>query len=110
MLHERVLRQWSLPLHSVSLSVRYAHAYNTPSDLRKHAQHLRLHRAKLDSEYPEVNGRVSVVTYIAALDAAYERFKERHTKASKLAATASALISDGADIAPSHSFSLAGVD
>jgi hydroxymethylglutaryl-CoA synthase len=43
------------------------------------------YKPKLDSEYPEVDGPVSVVTYIAALDAAYARFREKYTKASKLA-------------------------
>ncbi|KAG6861460.1 ATP-dependent 5'-3' DNA helicase hcs1 [Termitomyces sp. Mi166 len=43
------------------------------------------YKPKLDSEYPEVDGPVSVVTYIAALDAAYARFREKHAKATKRA-------------------------
>ncbi|KAG6918958.1 ATP-dependent 5'-3' DNA helicase hcs1 [Tephrocybe rancida] len=43
------------------------------------------YKPKLSSEYPEVDGPVSVVTYIAALDAAYARFREKHTKAAKRA-------------------------
>ncbi|KAG6899165.1 ATP-dependent 5'-3' DNA helicase hcs1 [Termitomyces sp. T159_Od127] len=43
------------------------------------------YKPKLDSEYPEVDGPVSVVTYIAALDAAYARFREKHAKVAKRA-------------------------
>lgn len=43
------------------------------------------YKPKLESEYPEVDGPVSVVTYIAALDAAYARFREKHAKAVKRA-------------------------
>ena len=43
------------------------------------------YKPKLDSEYPEVDGPVSVVTYIAALDASYARFKEKLGKPLKLA-------------------------
>jgi hydroxymethylglutaryl-CoA synthase len=41
------------------------------------------YKPQLSSEYPEVDGPVSVVTYIAALDAAYSRFREKVAKASK---------------------------
>lgn len=41
------------------------------------------YKPKLSSEYPEVDGPVSVVTYIAALDAAYARFREKIAKAAK---------------------------
>lgn len=43
------------------------------------------YKPKLSSEYPEVDGPVSVVTYIAALDAAYARYREKHAKAAKRA-------------------------
>ncbi|KAG6894160.1 hypothetical protein C0992_007275, partial [Termitomyces sp. T32_za158] len=43
------------------------------------------YKPKLDLEYPEVDGPVSVVNYIAALDAAYARFREKHAKAAKRA-------------------------
>ncbi|RDB23460.1 Hydroxymethylglutaryl-CoA synthase A [Hypsizygus marmoreus] len=43
------------------------------------------YKPKLSSEYPEVDGPVSVVTYIAALDAAYSRFREKTAKAAKKA-------------------------
>ena len=39
----------------------------------------------LSSEYPEVDGPVSVVTYVAALDAAYTAFREKVAKAAKKA-------------------------
>lgn len=38
------------------------------------------YKPNLSSEYPEVDGPVSVVTYIAALDAAYSTFKEKVSK------------------------------
>ena len=41
------------------------------------------YKPKLDSEYPEVDGPVSVVTYVSALDQSYARFKEKTAKAAK---------------------------
>jgi len=41
------------------------------------------YKPQLSSEYPEVDGPVSVVTYVAALDAAYSVFREKIGKASK---------------------------
>ncbi|KII85933.1 hypothetical protein PLICRDRAFT_144667 [Plicaturopsis crispa FD-325 SS-3] len=41
------------------------------------------YKPKLDSEYPEVDGPLSVKTYIVALDAAYQAFKEKTAKALK---------------------------
>lgn len=43
------------------------------------------YKPNLSSEYPEVDGPVSVVTYVAALDAAYSAFKEKIAKISKRA-------------------------
>ncbi|KAF8639039.1 hypothetical protein AX17_001762 [Amanita inopinata Kibby_2008] len=43
------------------------------------------YKPQLSSEYPEVDGPVSVVTYIAALDAAYSRFREKVARAVKKA-------------------------
>lgn len=43
------------------------------------------YKPKLDSEYPEVDGPVSVVTYVSALDQSYARFKEKTAKAAKRA-------------------------
>ncbi|KAF9565880.1 hydroxymethylglutaryl-CoA synthase [Agrocybe pediades] len=41
------------------------------------------YKPQLSSEYPEVDGPVSVVTYVAALDAAYTAFREKVAKAAK---------------------------
>lgn len=43
------------------------------------------YKPQLSSEYPEVDGPVSVVTYVAALDAAYAVFREKLAKAAKRA-------------------------
>ncbi|KAJ8474395.1 hypothetical protein ONZ45_g15964 [Pleurotus djamor] len=43
------------------------------------------YKPNLSSEYPEVDGPVSVVTYIAALDEAYSRYREKTARALKLA-------------------------
>ena len=43
------------------------------------------YKPQLSSEYPEVDGPVSVVTYVAALDAAYTTFREKVAKAAKRA-------------------------
>lgn len=42
------------------------------------------YKPNLSSEYPEVDGPVSVVTYVAALDAAYSVFKDKVAKAKKM--------------------------
>jgi hydroxymethylglutaryl-CoA synthase len=65
------------------------------------------YKPKLDSEYPEVDGPVSVVTYIAALDAAYSRFKEKLGKATKLSSINGQI---NGDVAPKSTFSLDDVD
>lgn len=41
------------------------------------------YKPNLSSEYPEVDGPVSVVTYIAALDAAYTAFREKTARFAK---------------------------
>lgn len=41
------------------------------------------YKPKLDSEYPEVDGPLSITTYLSALDASYSRFREKHAKAQK---------------------------
>lgn len=41
------------------------------------------YKPKLDSEYPEVDGPLSVTTYLSALDASYSRFREKTAKAYK---------------------------
>lgn len=58
--------------------------YYTYSDLAVHGSYMAntydFYKPNLSSEYPEVDGPVSVVTYIAALDAAYSTFKEKVAK------------------------------
>lgn len=41
------------------------------------------YKPKLDSEYPEVDGPLSVSTYIAAMDGAYTAFRAKVASASK---------------------------
>jgi len=61
------------------------------------------YKPQLSSEYPEVDGPVSVVTYVAALDAAYAVFREKVAKAAKRAQINGHASSDSA-------FSLEDVD
>lgn len=44
------------------------------------------YKPKLDSEYPEVNGPVSITTYISALDESYSHFREKAVKIQKACA------------------------
>ncbi len=37
----------------------------------------------LDSEYPEVDGPLTLTTYLTALDASYARFREKTAKAAQ---------------------------
>ncbi|KAF8347918.1 hydroxymethylglutaryl-coenzyme A synthase C terminal-domain-containing protein [Amanita rubescens] len=64
------------------------------------------YKPQLSSEYPEVDGPVSVVTYIAALDAAYSRFREKVARAARKAQ----LNGHGNGEAPEAVFSLEDVD
>lgn len=64
------------------------------------------YKPQLSSEYPEVDGPVSVVTYIAALDAAYSRFREKVARAAKKAQ----LNGHGNGEASEATFSLEDVD
>ncbi|KAI0642205.1 hydroxymethylglutaryl-CoA synthase [Trametes meyenii] len=43
------------------------------------------YKPKLDSEYPEVDGPLSISAYISAIDASYRAFRTKHGKAKKLA-------------------------
>ena len=63
------------------------------------------YKPNLSSEYPEVDGPVSVVTYVAALDAAYAIFREKAAKAGKRAQQ-----NGHAEKATDASFSLEDVD
>jgi len=38
------------------------------------------YKPKLDSEYPEVDGPLSITSYITALDNSYSRFREKHAR------------------------------
>lgn len=64
------------------------------------------YKPNLSSEYPEVDGPVSVITYVAALDASYNIYKEKVAKATKRAQLA------GNQVEKSHDdvFSLEDID
>lgn len=62
------------------------------------------YKPKLDSEYPEVDGPVSVVTYVSALDQSYARYKEKVVKAAKRAQA------NGTNGVQKHAFSLNDID
>lgn len=62
------------------------------------------YKPNLSSEYPTVDGPVSVVTYVAALDAAYSTFKDKVAKAAKRKAQVSG------KPAPAEAFSLEDID
>lgn len=61
------------------------------------------YKPKLSSEYPEVDGPVSVVTYIAALDAAYSAFKDKYAKYAKRVGTKAEFSLEDVDYAIFHS-------
>ena len=42
------------------------------------------YKPKLDSEYPEVDGPLTITTYFQALDQSYARYREKTQKAKKL--------------------------
>ena len=71
------------------------------------------YKPQLSSEYPEVDGPVSVVTYIAALDAAYSRYREKLAKATKITQLNSSTVSghpNGDNSSPKAEFSIDDVD
>ena len=43
------------------------------------------YKPKLDSEYPEVDGPLSITAYISAIDASYAAYRNKHAKAKKAA-------------------------
>ncbi|KAL1678936.1 hydroxymethylglutaryl-coenzyme A synthase C terminal-domain-containing protein [Schizophyllum commune] len=65
------------------------------------------YKPNLSSEYPEVDGPVSVVTYVAALDAAYTAYRAKTAKALKRGVSKAGVASAPADLS---AFSLADVD
>ena len=62
------------------------------------------YKPNLSSEYPVVDGPVSVVTYVAALDGAYTNFRRKAAKAAKRAAL------HGSDLMDDAYFSIQSVD
>lgn len=63
------------------------------------------YKPKLDSEYPEVDGPLSITTYVSAIDAAYGAFRRKHAKAKKVAS-----LNGNGDAAALAAFSLEDVD
>lgn len=43
------------------------------------------YKPKLESEYPEVDGPLSITAYVSAIDAAYTAYRRKHAKAKKAA-------------------------
>ncbi|KAJ3482149.1 hypothetical protein NLI96_g7166 [Meripilus lineatus] len=75
------------PIHGTHM----AHAYD-------------FYKPKLDSEYPEVDGPLSITAYTSAIDASYDAFRRKHAKAKKVASL------NGHANGDVPSFSLADVD
>ncbi|KZT07310.1 hydroxymethylglutaryl-CoA synthase [Laetiporus sulphureus 93-53] len=63
------------------------------------------YKPKLDSEYPQVDGPLSITTYVSAIDAAYSAFRRKHARAKKTAS-----LNGNGDAAALASFSLEDVD
>lgn len=61
------------------------------------------YKPNLSSEYPEVDGPVSVVTYTGALDKAYTAYREKVARALKKSGVTSKFSLDSADYALFHS-------
>lgn len=66
------------------------------------------YKPKLDSEYPEVDGPLSVASYMVGLDGAYSRYREKVYKAKKAAGYANGEANGIVD--PKATFSLDDVD
>ncbi|THH05986.1 hypothetical protein EW145_g4394 [Phellinidium pouzarii] len=54
------------------------------------------YKPKLDSEYPEVDGPLSIISYLSALDNSYSRFREKTAKAYKCRTGLGINVADGA--------------
>ncbi|KAI0940763.1 ATP-dependent 5'-3' DNA helicase hcs1 [Taiwanofungus camphoratus] len=63
------------------------------------------YKPKLDSEYPEVDGPLSITTYVSAIDASYTAFRRKHAKAKKIAG-----LNGNSDASSLAAFSLEDVD
>jgi len=68
------------------------------------------YKPRLDSEYPEVDGPVSVTTYTSALDAAYSRFREKTAKAKKIHSNGHAHVHGNGLSKEGPSFSIDDID
>lgn len=64
------------------------------------------YKPKLDSEYPEVDGPLSITSYVSAVDASYAAFRKKYAKAKKVAS----LNGNGVANGDASAFSLADVD
>lgn len=62
------------------------------------------YKPRLDSEYPEVDGPLSITSYTSAVDASYTAFLKKHAKAKKIAS-----LNGNGEAAPA-AFSLDDVD
>ncbi|KZT21597.1 hydroxymethylglutaryl-CoA synthase [Neolentinus lepideus HHB14362 ss-1] len=68
------------------------------------------YKPKLDSEYPEVDGPLSITTYLTALDNSYSRFREKTAKAKKLSQIHSNGVNGKTNEDPKAVFSLDDTD
>ncbi|KAL6300882.1 hydroxymethylglutaryl-CoA synthase [Sparassis latifolia] len=68
------------------------------------------YKPKLHSEYPEVDGPLSITTYVSAIDASYTAFRRKHARARKTAVLNGANGSANGDASALASFSLADID
>ena len=66
------------------------------------------YKPKLDSEYPEVDGPLSITSYTSAVDASYTAFRKKYAKAKKLASLQNGGASNGA--VEESTFSLEDID
>jgi hydroxymethylglutaryl-CoA synthase len=66
------------------------------------------YKPKLDSEYPEVDGPLSVASYMVGLDGSYSRYREKVYKAKKASGYANGQANAVVD--PKSAFSLDDVD
>ena len=101
------MRPWSLSVSSTRVTLRIL-LLTTPAAI--HGTHMvhayDFYKPKLDSEYPEVDGPLSITSYVSAVDASYAAFCKKYAKAKKVASLNGNGIANGG--APA--FSLANVD
>lgn len=68
------------------------------------------YKPNLSSEYPVVDGPLSITTYIRALDSSYSRYREKAAKLKKKAAAATGEALTNGHTDPKASISLADFD